>query len=39
MALSKPRGIQQWLMFGVLVAIVMAVIFRVPQVRSFVTGS
>jgi hypothetical protein len=38
MAFPKPRGLQGWLMFGLIVAVVMAVIFRWPQARAIVTG-
>jgi len=30
---------RQFVMFGLMVAIAVAIIFRVPQVRTWVTGS
>jgi hypothetical protein len=36
---ATPKTARQFVMFAVMVAITLAIIFRVPQIRTVVTGS
>lgn len=39
MAAMVPKTLKGWLVFGLAVAVIIAVINRVPQVRSIVVGA
>lgn len=39
MAKMVPGTVKGWVMFAIAVAVAVAVIWRIPQVRSIVTGS
>lgn len=39
MTKQVPRTLQGWVVFALAVAVAIAVIWRIPQVRTIVTGS